>query len=82
MINGQLIWSGESQQDPNPIFLALDPEPVEFVGFWNFLRIGVTTTGYHDDDESQRAITVFPHAHVDYLLATAKPADTRRYTEA
>src|SRR5687768_18114118 len=43
MINAQLIWSGECQQDPNPIFLALDPEPVEFVGFWNFLQLGVTT---------------------------------------
>ncbi len=78
-IQGRSVWTLEDQPDPNPIFLSLDPEPVEFVGFWNFLRIGVTTTGYHDDDPDQFAVTVFPCGANDGLLAKAKPADTSKY---
>ena len=78
-IDGRPIWSTEGQPDPNPILLALDPEPLEFVGFWIFLAVGVTTTGYHDDDPGQRAVTVFPQGSKANLLAEATPADTSRY---
>lgn len=77
---GRPIWTNECQPDPNPVLLALDPAPLEFVGFWFFLDIGVTTTGYHDDDPSQRAVTVFMrNGKSAELLAEAKPADTGRY---
>ncbi len=79
-IRGQMIWTLNDQPDPNPILLALDPEPLERVGFWIFVRIGVTTTGYHDDDPGQLAITVFPrNGSWGELLTKAKPADTTKY---
>jgi len=80
-IQARLIWTLAEQSDPNPIFLTLDPEPVEFVGFWFFLRIGVTTTGYHDDDPNQLAITVFTRDSTTELLAKAKLADTSKYRQ-
>ncbi len=76
---GGVIWTLETQPDPNPILLALDPSPFELVGFWFFVRIGVTSTGYHDNHLSQRAITVFPKGSNAELLAKAKPADTSKY---
>lgn len=79
-MNGRQIWSIDRAPDPHPIFLRVDPAPVTSVGFWIYLRIGVTTTGYHDDDESQRAITVFPPHRADWFAARAMPADTSRYT--
>jgi hypothetical protein len=76
LIQGQVIWTLTDQPDPNPILLALDPDPVESVGIWVFLRIGVTTAGYHDNDRSQRAFTVFPH---DTWSVATQPANTSRY---
>lgn len=78
-IDGRPIWSPDHQPDPNPVFLALDPAPVATVGFWIYLRLGVTTTGYHDDDESQRAITAFPPSRAESFMKRAMPADTSRY---
>ena len=53
---------------------------MEHVGFWVFLAIGVTSTGYHDGDRSQRAVTVFPRGgYSEEFLAETKPADTSRY---
>jgi hypothetical protein len=78
-IQGLQVWTLEEQPDPNPTLLALDPEPVECVGIWHFLRLGVASTGYHDDDPSQRAVTVFPRGIKTEVLAGAKPADTSKY---
>lgn len=78
-IQGQPIWALGDHPDPNPVFLALDSEPLEHVGFWIFLRIGVTTTGYHDGDENQLAVTVFPRDTWANRLTAAKPADTSKY---
>lgn len=78
-ILGRPIWTAKKQPDPNPVLLALDPGPVEFVGFWFFLALGVTSTGYHDDDPGQRAVTVCPRGKNAELLAQATPADTSRY---
>ncbi|PHS00954.1 MAG: hypothetical protein COA78_23225 [Blastopirellula sp.] len=39
--------------------LQFDPQPFEWVGFLIFLELGITATGFHDEDESQKAITVF-----------------------
>jgi hypothetical protein len=81
-ILGRPIWTVSSQPDPNPILLAFDPAPLELVGFWFYLAIGVTSTGYHDDDPAQRAVTVFPRGSKAELLGEATPADTSRYGRA
>lgn len=81
-IDGRALWTVLDQPDPNPILLALDPQPVEYVGFWFFLALGVTTTGYHDDDSAKRAVTVFPRGSADALLARADRADTTKYRSA
>jgi hypothetical protein len=38
---------------------ALDGNIYEFYGFLVFLDLGITLTGFHDNDESQKALTVF-----------------------
>lgn len=78
-IEGRALWTPAEQPDPNPVLLSLDPEPVEAVGFWFFLRLGVTSTGFHDDDSSDRAVTVFVRGGRNEVLADAQPADTSRY---
>ncbi len=57
-LEGALLWDAKNQPDPNPALLVLDPEPIEESGFWYFTKLGVTTTGFHDDDPGQRAVTV------------------------
>ncbi len=78
-LQGRPLWTAKGQPDPNPRLLALDPAPVEVVGFWFFLAVGVTTIGYHDDDPAQLAVCVFPRGKNADLLAQATPADTTRY---
>ena len=45
---------------PNPLLVlyTADPSPFEDVGFVVFDKIGVAATGYHDEQEDQRAITL------------------------
>jgi len=45
--------------DPLESLVRLDAEPFTSFGFVVFLRIGVTLTGYHDHDTSQRALCLF-----------------------
>ncbi len=54
--------------DPNPALLLRESGSAPALGFLVFTRLGVTTTGYHDDDEDQRAITVFPLGKWDEML--------------
>jgi hypothetical protein len=77
-LNGHRLWTAE-QPDPNPLLLSLDSNPVEYVGFLCFPRLGITTSGFHDDDPNQCALTVFPRHRLSEWLAEAKPADTSRY---
>src|SRR5690349_15249685 len=44
--------------DPIRVLLGRDPDPFEWVGSVIFLAIGVSLTGYHDGDFSDRAITI------------------------
>jgi hypothetical protein len=78
-LSGALIWNATEHEDPNPMFLQLDPEPVERVGFLVFRKLGLTTTGYHDDDPSQYAITAFPPGAWDKELTKAKPPHLTKY---
>lgn len=45
--------------DPLEHLVQLDPEPFTSFGFVVFLKIGVTLTGFHDQDTSQRALCLF-----------------------
>jgi hypothetical protein len=58
----ELFFSGtELFHHPNLIgFLRqFDDSPFEWVGFIIFLRLGLCLSGFHDNDESQKAIAVF-----------------------
>jgi len=45
--------------------LRFDDQPFEFVGFLIFLDLGITATGFHDDDEAQKSIMVFRRGRLD-----------------
>lgn len=76
---GTLLWDAERIEDPMPLLLSHDSDPFEFYGFIIFEKIGVTCTGFHDDDRGQRAITVFRRGHWDRFLPKAKRPDLSRY---
>lgn len=77
--SGKRLWDDERIDDPMPLLLQHDPEPMAFYGFIVFLKIGVTCTGFHDDDSSQRAITVFRRGLWDRFIPKAKVPDLSRY---
>lgn len=52
--------------------LQLDGEPYEYMGFIILLRLGVTITGVHDSDGSQKALTAFAKGRWDHLRADFK----------
>ncbi len=79
ILKGNVIWSATKHSDPNPILLKLDPNPVERLGFLIFNGISITTTGYHDNDRFQQALTVYPAGAYDQHIAKAKPANLNQY---
>ena len=76
---GTELWNERTIADPVPLLLQHDPEPVESDGFLVFPVIGVTVTGFHDGDESQRAVTVFRRGHWDEFLPAATKPKLRKY---
>ena len=78
-LHGHVLWSPELHPDPNPALLRYDPAPVTALGFLVFPALGVTTTGFHDDDPAQEALTVFPRGAWDKHLAQATTPDLQRY---
>lgn len=42
-----------------------DPSPLTIHGFVVFFGLGLTMTGFHDDDETQKAVTVFAKGRWD-----------------
>jgi hypothetical protein len=50
----------------------LDGAPKEFMGFIILLRLGITLTGFHDLDDSQKAITAFARGRWDRLSGEMK----------
>jgi hypothetical protein len=77
---GTVLWSAKRHPDPNRQLLRQDPKPLESLGFLVFRQLGITTTGYHDDDEYQRALTIFPRGRWDRQLKEhSKRPDLRRY---
>jgi hypothetical protein len=51
---------------------ALDGAPKELLGFIVLLELGVTLTGFHDQDQSQKAITAFARGRWDQLSGKMK----------
>jgi hypothetical protein len=46
-------------------FLAQYDRPLEIVGFVVFMNLGITMTGFHDNDASQKAIVAFSKGRMD-----------------
>jgi hypothetical protein len=55
------------------VLQADDPVPMEYMGFIVFLSLGITVTGFHDGDDSQRAVTAFAHGRWDHLRSKLRP---------
>jgi len=53
--------------------VALDADPMEVLGFVVLLNLGITFTGFHDDDDSQKAVTAFVRGQYDELRAEMTP---------
>jgi hypothetical protein len=79
LLLGTTIWLPDLHPDPNPFLLSLDPQPVECFGFLVFLQLGVTTTGYHDDDPDQYAITAFVQGAYDEMSSNFSQPNLSRY---
>ena len=48
-------------------------------GFIVLLNLGITLTGFHDDDIYQRAVTVFARGRWDGQLSDLKPFDLANF---
>lgn len=59
--------------DPIRLLEADDPAPMEHVGFIVFLSLGITLTGVHDGDDSQKALTAFARGRWDHLRPKLRP---------
>jgi hypothetical protein len=46
-------------------------QPYEDVGYIIFYKLGIAVTGFHDNDESQKAITIFEEGYWDDSKETA-----------
>lgn len=55
----------------------LDGNPQEVLGFIVLENLGITLTGFHDKDDSQKAITVFERGRWDALKPNMKSFSTR-----
>lgn len=78
-LQGTLIWNPNSDIDPNPFLLELDPEPVECDGFLLFTKLGIGTTGYHDDEPSEWALSIAPKGGFDEYLDEAEKPNLSKY---
>ena len=73
------LFDDEAGINPITVFLKADPSPYESYGFIIFDKIGVAVTGYHNDDKSQRAITVYKEG--TWGLEHARPISAKELGE-
>src|SRR5258708_4872101 len=52
--------------------IAQDGAPFEYVGFIILLNLGITLTGFHDNDPVQKAVTAFAKGRWDDLRSHLK----------
>lgn len=76
---GTLIWTLDDQSDPNPHLIRRDPTPVESVGILIYPALGISTSGFHDGDESQLSLTVSPAGTWDDILKNAERPNLDKY---
>jgi hypothetical protein len=63
-------------EDPGKVLEYLiqeDGQPLESLGIIVLLNLGITLTGFHDDGEDERTITVFAKGRWDLKKAKLKP---------
>jgi hypothetical protein len=71
-----LLFQGHSlfeEKDLVDFLMKHDMHPVEFLGFLVFFELGIATGGFHDQDDSQKAITVFRKGRWDEFRNKATP---------
>ena len=68
--DGILVYS-----DPDAFkkLLIKDGNPLEDVGIIFLLNLGINLTGFHDDQECERAITIYERGRFDDCLTKLKP---------
>lgn len=54
---------------------SLDPDPKHYLGLVVFLGLGITLTGFQDQDESQKAVALFEAGYWDTRLGKMTPFD-------
>ena len=61
--------------DPNAFdrLIAVDGKPFESLGFVVLMKLGITLTGFHDQDESQKAVTAFARGRWDDVKEEFRP---------
>lgn len=53
--------------------MVADSQPLTYLGFVVFLKLGIALTGFHDGDESQKAVTLFPKGAWDKRVQKMQP---------
>jgi len=53
--------------------LAADKQPYELLGFVVLLNLGITITGFHDEETEERAVTAFARGRWDSIKERLKP---------
>lgn len=72
----EILINGESIGEERTFLSSLiekDGAPYECLGYLIFFNLGIAVTGFHDDDESQKAITVFRKGDWDQFKERMKP---------
>src|SRR4026208_732049 len=72
VLDGIKIFSSPDSFDK---LVKKDGDPYEYVGFIIFPNLGITMTGFHDKDESQKAVTVFANGRWDSVKSKFKRYD-------
>jgi hypothetical protein len=78
-LRGLRLWSLMEQPDPNPVLLRLDPTPLDCLGILVFPALGISTSGYHDDDDAQRSVTISSTGTWDKALQTGRRPNLEKY---
>lgn len=70
VIDGVSLFDAD---DPIAVLIHLDRDPQLLFGFLVFQAIGITLTGFHDADVSQRAVCLFARGRFDRFSADMTP---------
>ena len=73
-----LMYQGQNLLKTDDVigFLSKRDMPFEHVGFVIFFQLGLMVTGFHDNDDSQKAMTVVRKGMLDRLKGRAIPLES------